>query len=665
MDLRNLASTPNPLDIQRRPSLSSLSSTSGYGSSNYGGIPSNGNTPQLTGQNSRVNPKNLNLNNYGDYQSNQQTNSNVWMNHDNGVNDVAPWVELQKQQHSKVGSLDLEKDKKDVKDSKLGSASPQKDDDSVDSDDHDDDLIPTAIVIKNIPFAIKKEQLLDVMTKLNLPLPYAFNYHFDNGVFRGLAFANFTSTDETSMVVNQLNGREIGGRKLRVEYKKMLPAQERERIEREKREKRGQLEEQHRSTSTASLASMISATSTTAATKNLSVNGTTSQPERMFLNFPSTNGTLTGPLPSDVNFNDIEVLELYTQLVVFKDDNCKTIMELAFPPTLSVGHRKILSTLCAWLNLLELYDNGLAIIRKKPGQVFLVLNSGTPEPNGQSGSMINLTQLNQAPGLNMGSSTLPGTGPHPELLRSHSQTTLPMPRLRQQNSSTPTQQQFPQYSGNGNGPATGAKLYQGIQPFGFMSSSQQSFPSQVAGFSPSTSAAAILRNGSGSSRPTYGDIRATPPLTGSFVTESPTPTPQQAHSNLFNPNPATSSTNNSTPTPPGSSHNSISGTSGTNNGGVLTATSTGGSTVNGTNSNSNNNNKSQPSTPLQSHDLNSRFAPFGQHTGSFTSLPSGGLTGSRHSDEFNDLTGKFNSININYDPSTAPSTGSSGIWGPK
>ncbi|GME74947.1 unnamed protein product [Ambrosiozyma monospora] len=81
----------------------------------------------------------------------------------------------------------------------------------------DEEVIPTAIVIKNIPFAIKKEQLLDVMSKLNLPLPYAFNYHFDNGVFRGLAFANFNSTDETNMVVSILNGREIGGRKLRVE----------------------------------------------------------------------------------------------------------------------------------------------------------------------------------------------------------------------------------------------------------------------------------------------------------------------------------------------------------------------------------------------------------------------------------------------------------------
>lgn len=42
---------------------------------------------------------------------------------------------------------------------------------------NDDDVIPTAIVIKNIPFAIKKEQLLDVIANLDLPLPYAFNYH--------------------------------------------------------------------------------------------------------------------------------------------------------------------------------------------------------------------------------------------------------------------------------------------------------------------------------------------------------------------------------------------------------------------------------------------------------------------------------------------------------
>ena len=110
----------------------------------------------------------------------------------------------------------------------------------------EEDLIPTAIVIKNIPFAVKKEHLVSLMTDLGLPLPYAFNYHFDNGVFRGLAFANFTSADETAAVIDMLNHYDLQGRKLRVEYKKMLPAAERERIEREKRERRGQLEEQHR-----------------------------------------------------------------------------------------------------------------------------------------------------------------------------------------------------------------------------------------------------------------------------------------------------------------------------------------------------------------------------------------------------------------------------------
>src|SRR3954451_24602510 len=114
------------------------------------------------------------------------------------------------------------------------------------SSDPEDELIPTAIVIKNIPFAVKKEQLVQLMTDLRLPLPYAFNYHFDNGVFRGLAFANFTTAEETAAVIETMNHFELHGRKLRVEYKKMLPLAERERIEREKRERRGQLEEQHR-----------------------------------------------------------------------------------------------------------------------------------------------------------------------------------------------------------------------------------------------------------------------------------------------------------------------------------------------------------------------------------------------------------------------------------
>src|ERR1700712_5014985 len=91
----------------------------------------------------------------------------------------------------------------------------------------EEDLIPTAIVIKNIPFAVKKEQLVQLMTEMGLPLPYAFNYHFDNGIFRGLAFANFTTPDETAVVIETLNHFDLSGRKLRVEYKKMLPQAER------------------------------------------------------------------------------------------------------------------------------------------------------------------------------------------------------------------------------------------------------------------------------------------------------------------------------------------------------------------------------------------------------------------------------------------------------
>lgn len=141
-------------------------------------------------------------------------------------------------------------------------------------------------MIKNIPFAVKKEQLVDLMTQMNLPLPYAFNYHFDNGVFRGLAFANFTSPDETASVIDNLNHFELQGRKLRVEYKKMLPLQERERIEREKRERRGQLEEQHRPMANNALNSQPSLSSITShmpATSPSPISSRNEKPGKTFL----------------------------------------------------------------------------------------------------------------------------------------------------------------------------------------------------------------------------------------------------------------------------------------------------------------------------------------------------------------------------------------------
>jgi len=99
----------------------------------------------------------------------------------------------------------------------------------------EDDIIPTAIVIKNIPFAMKRDQLIAIIDELKLPQPYALNYHFENGAFRGLAFANFRVPGEADLVVNGLEGYEVMGRKIKVEYKKVLPPEEAARKEAERK----------------------------------------------------------------------------------------------------------------------------------------------------------------------------------------------------------------------------------------------------------------------------------------------------------------------------------------------------------------------------------------------------------------------------------------------
>jgi hypothetical protein len=219
--------------------------------------------------------------------------------------------------------------------------------------DDDDDLIPTAIVIKNIPFAVKKEQLVTLMTDMGLPIPYAFNYHFDNGVFRGLAFANFTSADETQLVINALNHYELAGRKLRVEYKKMLPLAERERIEREKRIKRGQLEEQHRplgpggqlqnQASLSSLASQGMARNTPSPVASQHNNAMVANLDLEY----QRSAAITTQI--GVDFNDPMNLCLYTELNIFKRDTSKDMLIL--PPSLSPIQRRVAHTIAHALHL--------------------------------------------------------------------------------------------------------------------------------------------------------------------------------------------------------------------------------------------------------------------------------------------------------------------------
>lgn len=215
--------------------------------------------------------------------------------------------------------------------------------------DPDEDLIPTAIVIKNIPFAIKKEQLVQIMTDMGLPLPYAFNYHFDNGVFRGLAFANFTNPEETAAVIEHMNHFELNGRKLRVEYKKMLPAAERERIEREKRERRGQLEEQHRPMAPSTLQTQASASSLSSRMMANSPSPVSARNLKQGSSFPASFGADEGLMGPDVDLNDPAVLQFYSKLLLFKEDTNRNLIVL--PTTLSPPERRIVHTLAHHMGL--------------------------------------------------------------------------------------------------------------------------------------------------------------------------------------------------------------------------------------------------------------------------------------------------------------------------
>jgi len=90
-------------------------------------------------------------------------------------------------------------------------------------------LIATAIIIKNIPYSYPEG---DFVTKLfpllRLNFLYAFNYHRNkkDNSFHGLAFANFKSSTDAQAAIEALNNYELKGRILQVELKKRLPVEE-------------------------------------------------------------------------------------------------------------------------------------------------------------------------------------------------------------------------------------------------------------------------------------------------------------------------------------------------------------------------------------------------------------------------------------------------------
>ena len=210
-----------------------------------------------------------------------------------------------------------------------------------------------------------------MQASLSIPTPYAFNYHLDqSGQFRGLAFANFRAASDADAVVAALNGFDVQGRKLRVEYKKVLQAGEKERIEREKairRMRSMQLEkEQQQQQAVPSIpvyddfGPVIQPTFSpqrSFSAQYASQQQQYSPPQLAAISgltpsFINTNvqqlQSIISPLAaspavkspsSELDLNDPSTLDIYSRILLFKDDHMRD--ELAFSRTLSPKQRRV------------------------------------------------------------------------------------------------------------------------------------------------------------------------------------------------------------------------------------------------------------------------------------------------------------------------------------
>ena len=252
----------------------------------------------------------------------------------------------------------------------------------------DDDVIPTAIVIKNIPFAVPREQLLGVIESLGAPLPYAFNYHHDNGIFRGLAFANFRAPDEAASVVAALNGYDVQGRKLRVEYKKVLQPGEKDKIEREKALKR------MRSIQFDSSIKDIPPPLNIIPSHAIAVSRPQSNghliPEVESPPHSASSATSADNLPMNLDLNDPMALDIYSRVLVFKEDRMRD--ELAFSRSLNPTERRIVHLVANKLGLTSITKGGEGEVK-----YVVVTREAAPRPAMTTSNSVNTTSTYLSP----------------------------------------------------------------------------------------------------------------------------------------------------------------------------------------------------------------------------------------------------------------------------
>ncbi|CAM0136706.1 unnamed protein product [Umbelopsis sp. WA50703] len=213
------------------------------------------------------------------------------------------------------------------------------------------------------------------MNSMELPQPHAFNYHFDNGIFRGLAFANYRNREETDVVIQTMNGLDLGGRKLRVEYKKMLPGQEREIY----------LSDDVRD-------SLITSSSARLPSKKDGMNEKRDSRNSPRLKIPSEQDPNPEDGPLDLNHPD--TLLFYDQLFQFRSDPSRDIF--IYPKSTSSNQRRIIHYLADRLGLYHYSDGDgperqLHVV-KKPANAAQLRGDGVGRRSSQRGTRNRLRQ---------------------------------------------------------------------------------------------------------------------------------------------------------------------------------------------------------------------------------------------------------------------------------
>jgi len=199
------------------------------------------------------------------------------------------------------------------------------------------------LVLKNLPFNLKTEKLQEILNNFEVR-PTSVNYHVDaSGMFRGMAFAKYKNIDESSKAYELLNGLEVAGRKIRVEFKRKSsnasanPSQQK--LEKEKQEK---------------------------------------TPEKQYA--PNVH--------LDLDNLDDDTKKFYEQLIAFKEN--PTMTEISFPHTLTSYQKKQIHHLADKLGLSHFSLEGdgknisqrhMLVIKKGPASYFQNTSSVSSEDN--------------------------------------------------------------------------------------------------------------------------------------------------------------------------------------------------------------------------------------------------------------------------------------------